>query len=584
MYFEDYVATARAGGFGRGVDMDNGDGFQCWDLGAHYAREVCGSLNSPWLGTKTGSAKDIYRRFDETINPRFFDRIANDKNDVNQVPRAGDLMVADGTFGHVCIFLGMNGDGSFTVLEQWGGDFVATEGIRERTYTWRSMSWLGWLRPKVNIFRPTALRPKERRVSAADGIRVRAQAAAPAGQAALDSWPLGTVKEFAGFVHGQLVDQDGVRTDVWFVTPEGTYSWSGGYEGGPDTHDLSDLTATPAPTPEEPAYSPADLSWLVMPTAADFPAWVSFDEALDADEAVDHDAKNRADWDYYWEKYRQNRPYSPEESHVHWPDAPAKHPTHQGTVEHLLETKDLSADFVTSPGRITRMGSLLTASYTTGARNMWAWTSENAIIIDGDTEATELGYKTLGLMHYVIEKLNPRLRGQAIRLHKEFMATSCSDLNVIKIRNYADMFHSGELLFETGQKRPDAEPHDPGADPEPEPTDPGEPTHTPPEEPPMQTVTLTNAQLTKLLKTSAAAGIAMPEEPIVPDKVAKPMWLVLALVSVCAPPIVALTLLDWSHWDAAVGQQFTFTIVSWAGSIAAVLGLSRYAKTKPQKQ
>jgi len=488
MYVEDYFATVDGGGFGRGVDMDNGDGFQCWDLAAHYAREVCGSPNYPWIGTYTGAAKGIYKNFDQTINPQFFDRIANDKNDVNQVPRTGDLMVADGNFGHVCILKHMNADGSFTVLEQWGGDFVATEGFRYRTYTWRSMSWLGWLRPKVNIFRPTALKPTERRVSAADGIRVRAQAAAPAGQAALDSWPLGTVKEFAGFVHGQLVDQDGVRTDIWFVTPQGTYSWSGGYEGGPNTAGLPDLTpVTPPPPPQRPAYVPADLSWLVMPTAADFPAWIRYDEALDPDETVDVDAKNRSDWEYYFDKYGQDRPYSPEESHVHWPDDPAKHPSHQGVVDHLLASKDLSADFVSSPGRITRMGSLLTASYTTGARNMWAWTSENAIIIDGDVAATELGYKTLGLLHFVIEKLNPRLRGQAIRLHKEFMATSCSDLNVVKIRNYADMFHTGELLFETGEKRPDAEPHDPGADPDPEPTDPGEPIPEDPEEEPMPT-------------------------------------------------------------------------------------------------
>jgi hypothetical protein len=72
-----------------------------------------------------------------------------------------------------------------------------------------------------------------------------------------------------------------------------------------------------------------------------------------------------------------------------------------------------------------------------------------------------------------------------------------------------------------------------------------------------------------------------PEQsPPIPDKVARPLWIALSLIAVSAGPVITLTVIDWASWGPEVGQQTAATIVAWAGSIAAVLGLSRYAKSR----
>ena len=113
---------------------------------------------------------------------------------------------------------------------------------------------------------------------------------------------------------------------------------------------------------------------------------------------------------------------------------------------------------------------------------------------------------------------------------------------------------------------------------------PGEP-DTPEEEPmkpptievPVRPV-LDQEALERLL--AAARTAPEPEQPVVPDKVAKPLWVILALIAVSVGPVVALTLIDYSQWAADTGTQFSSTVGAWAGAVAAVLGLSRFAKTK----
>lgn len=68
---------------------------------------------------------------------------------------------------------------------------------------------------------------------------------------------------------------------------------------------------------------------------------------------------------------------------------------------------------------------------------------------------------------------------------------------------------------------------------------------------------------------------------IIPDKVAKKLWLILGLISVSAIPALSLTTIDWSHWSTDVATQVGTTIVAWAGAIASLLGLSRYSPTTP---
>lgn len=67
-------------------------------------------------------------------------------------------------------------------------------------------------------------------------------------------WEKGEILDFAGFVHGQSVENN----DTWFVGRySGGYMWSGVFNGGADTTGLSDLTPEPPkpPDPEDPPYT-----------------------------------------------------------------------------------------------------------------------------------------------------------------------------------------------------------------------------------------------------------------------------------------------------------------------------------------
>lgn len=122
------------------------------------------------------------------------------------------------------------------------------------------------------------------------------------------------------------------------------------------------------------------------------------------------------------------------------------------------------------------------------------------------------------------------------------------------------------------------------ADPDPVPV---EPTDPEPEEEPVAETPVIEVPVRVKLDDEALAGLLAktkeapePSQPVVPDAVAKPLWVGLSMVAVSAGPVVVLTLIDWSAWDATIGQQFATTVTAWAGSIAAVLGLSRFAKSK----
>lgn len=206
------------------------------------------------------------------------------------------------------------------------------------------------------------------------------------------------------------------------------------------------------PTGSVPADENEATPNLVSPTAADFPSWIRFEMVLDPEgqkPTLNIDAKK-----YY------GVPYNPIESHTHWWNEPGKGGTHEGNVSHIRNTSDLSVNFVVSENRITLMVPLNKIALTTGKRNPYAWKSEN------DPTLTEQQYKTMGYLHYIVEKLNPALKGEPIRLHKEFYATSCSQIDTAKVRAYADKFANGELLPATGLP-----PVTPVPDPDPQPSD-----------------------------------------------------------------------------------------------------------------
>lgn len=195
----------------------------------------------------------------------------------------------------------------------------------------------------------------------------------------------------------------------------------------------------PDPTnPTEPPLSEDEAAAtpnLITPAAKDFPSWIKFDTKLDPEISSTHNHKME---EYY------GIPYKPVESHTHWWGAPGQAGTHDGNVSHLFNTKDLSVNFVVSEKRITLMVPINKNALTTGRRNPYAWKSEN------DPTLTDWQYKTMGYLHYIVEKLNPTLLNEPIRLHKEFQATSCSEIDKTKVRKYAEDFRTGKLDPKTG--------------------------------------------------------------------------------------------------------------------------------------
>lgn len=211
---------------------------------------------------------------------------------------------------------------------------------------------------------------------------------------------------------------------------------------------------TPPSVPDDEAAATPNL---ITPTAADFPSWIRFETVLDTDGQA-------ADWNKKLAEY-YGKPYNPVESHIHWWGEPGKGGSHDGNVSYIRNTKDLSVNFVVSAGRVTLMVPLNKVALTTGQRNPYAWKSENDPTIT-DLSNDELGYRTSGYLHYIVEKLNPSLLNEPIRRHKEFFNTSCSELDKAKVRHYAEAFRTGALDPATG-KPPVVTPN-----PDPDPTEP----------------------------------------------------------------------------------------------------------------
>lgn len=204
--------------------------------------------------------------------------------------------------------------------------------------------------------------------------------------------------------------------------------------------------AEPAPGESEADYTPN----LVTPTAMDYPAWIQYDEKFD-EQVLASPTWNMNAAKYYGQKYL------PVESHCHWWGLPREAGTHDGNVGYLNRTEDVGANLVTSPvfghaifkGRVTLTTPLNKIALTTGKYNPIAWKTENDPIMTVP-EGREWGYKTLAAVHYLVEKLNPALRQEAIKLHKDYYATACSDIDPVYLRSVIEDFHSGRLDIRTG--------------------------------------------------------------------------------------------------------------------------------------
>ena len=283
-------------------------------------------------------------------------------------------------------------------------------------------------------------------------------------------WPI-TVDGLYGYVGDTTPRGNTAEIAVAFqkeknLTPDGLI--------GPATWDAAwsaPVTPTiPAPEPPNPTDPPVvtppvddELKAtpnLITPSAADFPSWIRFEIVTDPEGQQANLNKNEAE--YY------GVPYNPVEAHLHWWGLPGQAGTHDGNVSYIKNTKDLSVNFVLSENRITLMVPINKIALTTGRRNPYAWKVEN------DPTLSEQQYKTMGYLVYIVEKLNPVLVNEPLRLHKEFYSTSCSEIRKDKVRDYAEKFRTGALDPATGLApvvTPPVEPPvvTPPVDPKPEP-------------------------------------------------------------------------------------------------------------------
>lgn len=69
----------------------------------------------------------------------------------------------------------------------------------------------------------------------------------------------------------------------------------------------------------------------------------------------------------------------------------------------------------------------------------------------------------------------------------------------------------------------------------------------------------------------------MTARQVISDKTAKRLWLILGLITVSAIPALELTTVPWGQWGPELASRVGTTVVAWAGAIASLLGLSRYA-------
>lgn len=71
--------------------------------------------------------------------------------------------------------------------------------------------------------------------------------------------------------------------------------------------------------------------------------------------------------------------------------------------------------------------------------------------------------------------------------------------------------------------------------------------------------------------------------PIISDKVAKKLWLITSLLAVSAIPVLELTTINYLAWSPEIANKVGTLLVAWSGSVASVLGLSRFAPSAEVK-
>lgn len=364
----------------------------------------------------------------------------------------------------------------------------------------------------------------------------------------------GTVGTFDGWITGENVE--GIST--WFRGAfSGNFYWAGGFEDQ-GTHDLADLNGTtPAPTAPGTVLDPA-APWKSQTPDSALATWVGSPNY----------------------NYRAAKPKN--------------HLTHHWMAGTLAGT---DATFQ-NPGTIKDgRGTNPSTTYGIGLTEIHQYVKESDYAhSDGHAESNatgnsiehEGGYEKNGVIVGVAQStldLSISLHVDWARRHgvTEFVwlvnvfphshwtATTCPG----SLDSAYIIAESNRILAADGAPDPTPpEPLTPDHEETPVPETPATPEPPTAVRPPV-----TDEQLAAILATAALAGIEKPNQPVIPDSIAKPAWITISLAAVTIPAAASLSVLaGWA--DAVTATQVSAVLVAWLGSIAGFLGLSRYAKTK----
>lgn len=177
------------------INEDGYYGAQCWDVAARYAREVVGCPSFP---TGSGGAEGIYRFFTSPIN-KYFTRVANDKNNPDQLPPKGAIIVWNGTFsapwGHIAVVINATQAG-IDVLEQNGDNPGGYAYITKRTWHKAIDGWLVPIKGGADMAEPLITKDD------IDVVRI--------AHSEIGGWPLD--ESHAGIHDGKFMEAWGGKT------------------------------------------------------------------------------------------------------------------------------------------------------------------------------------------------------------------------------------------------------------------------------------------------------------------------------------------------------------------------------------
>ena len=368
---------------GASLDFDKAYSLQCVDFFNYYYLFLTG--RNPYSdGYGVAGAKDLWN-----VPTSLFTKVANNPNDPNQIPQAGDILIYNsrwgGGYGHIEVVLGADSKGVTVIGQNMLGK---NDPVSTTTRGWATVvpALIGWL--SFNGFTSTSVQPNQRIVGS-NGVNCRERPTI--NSPIVKEGEAGEVLTFKGFVKGEDVSGN----NIWFVGAfSGVYCWSGAFTNI-TTAGLPDITPVALPLPEppkEPAYTfEKDLACVteVIPAGTQNFQYGNF--TARPEKAVIHEFGTRG----------------------------------VDTVTSVINTiknngsRVVSAHFVISGKRIIQMVSLKDRAYHAGVNG------NNFIGIETDPAQDE---DTINSARAVLKELNSKYGyNLALVKHSSLMSTACGD-------------------------------------------------------------------------------------------------------------------------------------------------------------